>query len=66
MLVGLPSHYKVCGLYGEVLKYHSDNDRSLTNPNKTNHLDSSPNMVLPFLLKSESSFLVAPFLSIID
>ena len=54
MLVGLPSHYKVCGLYGEVLKYHSDNDQSLINSSKFNHLSSTLNMALPFLLKSKS------------
>ena len=60
------SHYLVYGLYGKMLKYHNNNDRSLTNPSKPIHLDSTPNMVLPCLLESGSSFLFAQLLSILD
>ena len=40
MLIGLPSHYKVCGLYGKVLK--AITHRSLINLSKTNHVSSIP------------------------
>ena len=35
--------------------------RSLINPSKPKHLSSTPNMALPYLLKSESPFIVAQF-----
>jgi hypothetical protein len=40
--------------------------RSLINPSKSNHLSSTPNMALPYLLRSESSLKVAHILFILD
>jgi hypothetical protein len=40
--------------------------RSLINLSKSNHLSSTPNMALPYLLRSESSLKVAHILFILD
>jgi hypothetical protein len=50
-----------CGLYGIVLKYHSDNDQALIDSSKPMPLGFNPNIALAHLLKSRIIFIGLKF-----